>query len=75
MMNDRATAVGRRVTAMARREFPSAELQTALWLLRECRDDDERAGALMDADGDLAMLVLAVERRTGFSRPAVDRSG
>ena len=75
MMIDRAATVGRSVIAIARREFPSAELQTALWLLRECRDDNERASALMDADGELATLVLAVESRTGLSRPAVDRSG
>ena len=35
----------------------------ALWLLRECADDDERMSALCDADGDLTMLVLAVEDR------------
>lgn len=56
-------ALSDRVIAMARAEFPDSELRTALWLLRECEEDDERMGALLEADGDLTTLVLAVEDR------------
>jgi hypothetical protein len=52
-----------RIIEMARAEFPDAELGTALWLLRECEEDQERIAALLDADGDLMTLVLAVEDR------------
>ncbi len=56
--------LGARVVEMTRREFPTSELGTALWLLRECATDDDRIEALIDADGDLTTLVLAVEERT-----------
>jgi hypothetical protein len=52
-----------RIVALARDEFPDSELGTALWLLRECADDEERMSALLEADGDLTTLVLAVEDR------------
>ena len=66
--------IGLQVTEVARREFPSAELGTALWLLRECADDEQRLGALIDADGDLMTLVLAVEDRT-HPNTAADSQG
>ena len=47
--------------ALARDDFPNSELGTALWLLRECADDDERMSVLLEADGDLTTLVLAIE--------------
>lgn len=56
-------ALSERIVALVRTDFPECELGTALWLLRECTDDDERMGALVDADGDLATLVLAIEDR------------
>lgn len=59
--------LGYRVVEMTRREFPTSELGTALWLLRECETDDDRIGALIDAHGDLTTLVLAVEDRTGLA--------
>ncbi len=50
-----------RIMALARDDFPNSELGTALWLLRECADDDERMSVLLEADGDLTTLVLAIE--------------
>ena len=50
-----------RIMALARDDFPNSELGTALWLLRECADDDERLSVLLEADGDLTTLVLAIE--------------
>ena len=50
-----------RIMALARDDFPNSELGTALWLLRECTDDDERMSVLLEADGDLTTLVLAIE--------------
>ena len=55
------TALSERIIELARNDFPDSELGTALWLLRECSDDAERMSALLDADGDLTTLVLAVE--------------
>lgn len=64
-----------RVVGIARREFPTLELGTALWLLRECRSDDERISALIRADGDLTTLVLAVEEHTMLTTPGGVRTG
>lgn len=61
------------VVARVRDDFADAELGTALWLLRECVDDDERMAALLDADGDLATLVLAIEDRIRTRRLEPDR--
>lgn len=57
-------ALSEHVIAKVEDDFPDSELNTALWLLRECASDDDRMGALLDADGDLATLVLAIEDRT-----------
>ena len=54
-------ALSDRIMALARDDFPNSELGTALWLLRECADDDERMSVLLEADGDLTTLVLAIE--------------
>ena len=56
--------LGEHVIAKVKDDYPDSELNTALWLLRECANDDDRMGALLDADGDLATLVLAIEDRT-----------
>lgn len=53
--------LGDRIIALARDDFPDSELGTALWLLRECANDEERMSVLLDADGDLTTLVLAIE--------------
>jgi hypothetical protein len=58
-----APVMSERIIALVRNDFPDAELGTALWLLRECADDEERMGALLDADGDLTTLVIAIEDR------------
>lgn len=58
-----APVMSERIIALVRNDFPDAELRTALWLLRECADDEERMGALLDADGDLTTLVIAIEDR------------
>lgn len=50
-----------RIIALARSDFPDSELRTALWLLRECANDEQRRSVLLDADGDLTTLVLAIE--------------
>jgi hypothetical protein len=63
MTVETAPVLSERIIALVRDDFPDSELGTALWLLRECADDDERMSALCDADGDLTMLVLAVEDR------------
>lgn len=57
-------ALSEHVIAKVEDDFPDSELNTALWLLRECSNDDDRMGALLDADGDLTTLVLAIEDRT-----------
>lgn len=58
-----APVMSERIIALVRNDFPDTELRTALWLLRECADDEERMGALLDADGDLTTLVIAIEDR------------
>jgi hypothetical protein len=70
MMGSSLPTLGKRVIDLARQEFPGSELGTALWLLRECPNDGERIGALIDADGDLTTLVLAVEDRAKLVGPA-----
>ena len=55
------TVLSKRIIELAHNDFPDSELGTALWLLRECADDEERMSALLDADGDLTTLVLAIE--------------
>jgi hypothetical protein len=68
-------ALSEHVIAKVKEDFPDAELNTALWLLRECATDHDRLGALLDADGDLATLVLATEERTKVERsPSGHRS-
>lgn len=63
MTIETAPVLSDRIVALARDEFPDSELGTALWLLRECADDEERMSVLLEADGDLTTLVLAVEDR------------
>ena len=58
-----------RIVALARNDFPDSELGTALWLLRECADDDDRISVLIEADGDLTTLVLAIEDLVRLSHP------
>jgi hypothetical protein len=73
MMGDAPSGrLGDRVVERTRREFPASELGTALWLLRECATDAERIEVLIDADGDLTTLVLAVEDRTRLAPSASD---
>jgi hypothetical protein len=73
MMVDTALALGEQIIALVRDDFPDSELGTALWLLRECADDDERMSVLLDADGDLTTLVLAIEDRAQLRPPAAGR--
>ena len=61
MTVDTAPVLSERIIVMVQSDFPNSELRTALWLLRECADDDERMSVLLDADGDLTTLVLAIE--------------
>ncbi len=61
MTVDTAPVLSERIIAMVQDDFPNSELRTALWLLRECADDGERMSVLLDADGDLTTLVLAIE--------------
>ncbi len=61
MTVDTAPVLSERIIAMVQSDFPNSELRTAFWLLRECADDDERMSVILDADGDLTTLVLAVE--------------
>lgn len=70
MTVDTAPVLSERIIAQVRAEFPDSELGTALWLLRECADDEDRMSALLDADGDLTMLVLATEERSRLSHVA-----
>ena len=63
MTIDTAPVLSERIIALARDDFPDSELGTALWLLRECSDDEERMSVLLEADGDLTTLVLSVEDR------------
>lgn len=58
-----APVLSERIIDIVRRDYPNSELRTALWLLRECADDEERMGVLLEADGDLATLVLGIEDR------------
>ena len=73
MMVNTALALGEQIIALVRDDFPDSELGTALWLLRECADDDERMSVLLDADGDLTTLVLAIEDRAQLRPPAAGR--
>ncbi len=73
MTVDTALALSEQIIALVRDDFPDSELGTALWLLRECVDDDERMSALLDADGDLTTLVLAIEDRAELRHPAAGR--
>lgn len=59
-----------RIVSLVRDDFPDSELGTALWLLRECDDDEQRMSVLLDADGDLTTLVLAIEDQTQQRHPA-----
>ncbi len=73
MTVDAAPVLSGGIIALARDDFPESELGTALWLLRECDDDDQRMSVLMDADGDLATLVLAIEDLTRARSGAATR--
>jgi hypothetical protein len=64
MTVDAAPVLSEQIIALVRDDFGDSELGTALWLLRECEDDDERMSVLLDADGDLTTLVLAIEDQT-----------
>lgn len=73
MTVDTTPVLAERIIALVRDDFPDSELGTALWLLRECSDDDERMSVLLDADGDLTTLVLAIEDRAQQRQPATGR--
>ena len=72
MTLDTAPVLSEAIIGLARNDFPGSELGTALWLLRECAHDDERMSALLDADGDLTTLVLAIEDRARMRHPTTD---
>lgn len=69
MTVDTAPVLSEEIIALVRNEFPDSELRTALWLLRECADDEERMSVLLEADGDLTTLVLTVEDRLRHLAP------
>ena len=58
-------ALSEHVIAKVEDDFPDSELNTALWLLRECASDDDRMGALLDADGDLDVLTCEERKNLG----------
>ncbi len=73
MTVDATPVLSERIVELVRNDFPDSELGTALWLLRECSDDEERMSALLDADGDLTTLVLVIEDQAQLKHAAPGR--